>query len=302
MDLHELLVVKRAVTQAEREQIEGYLAHKWGLAASLPLAHPYKRGPPTRMIEVSSAATGFEHALSFFNREPMARPAGDRRHRVRRIRDRRSRTACRSADGNWHVRNMSSAGMTISGLTAAITLERARPTSPTPNSDHHAGGVPSLGSVAGRSIEDRRREQRGAASPTTRPRPWSARRTTRRRTRSTASRTSGASTRVAMRAEAAGFEPVVGLYNGSDRLPARRDVDLGAVDQARLRPEQLQPQRLLVQRQRHAQLRAARRSSTPRAAPSPRYPCGGTQPEVSGPVAQTSGGGPQVYDPAHGRS
>lgn len=29
-----------------RQQIEGYLAHKWGLTANLPAGHPYKTSPP----------------------------------------------------------------------------------------------------------------------------------------------------------------------------------------------------------------------------------------------------------------
>lgn len=32
---------------ADRQKIEGYLAHKWGLTASLPSNHPYKSAPPT---------------------------------------------------------------------------------------------------------------------------------------------------------------------------------------------------------------------------------------------------------------
>ena len=31
----------------EREKIEGYLAHKWGLTSDLPSDHPYKNNPPT---------------------------------------------------------------------------------------------------------------------------------------------------------------------------------------------------------------------------------------------------------------
>ena len=32
--------------ESEREKIEGYLAHKWGLTSSLPKGHPYKTNPP----------------------------------------------------------------------------------------------------------------------------------------------------------------------------------------------------------------------------------------------------------------
>jgi hypothetical protein len=34
-------------TDANRQRIEGYLAHKWGLTANLPAGHPYKSAPPT---------------------------------------------------------------------------------------------------------------------------------------------------------------------------------------------------------------------------------------------------------------
>lgn len=47
VDFGEVIAVNRAVTDDEREKIEGYLAHKWGLTASLPAAHPYKTSPPT---------------------------------------------------------------------------------------------------------------------------------------------------------------------------------------------------------------------------------------------------------------
>jgi len=41
------VVVTRAVpSTANRERIEGYLAHKWGLTANLPAGHPYKTQPP----------------------------------------------------------------------------------------------------------------------------------------------------------------------------------------------------------------------------------------------------------------
>jgi hypothetical protein len=33
-------------TNDEPEKLEGYLAHKWGLAANLPLSHPYKNSAP----------------------------------------------------------------------------------------------------------------------------------------------------------------------------------------------------------------------------------------------------------------
>lgn len=40
--LGEIIVYKGAITEEIRQKIEGYLAHKWQLANSLPLTHPYK--------------------------------------------------------------------------------------------------------------------------------------------------------------------------------------------------------------------------------------------------------------------
>jgi uncharacterized repeat protein (TIGR02543 family) len=48
----ETIIIPGTVNQATREQIEGYLAHKWALTANLPALHPYKSIPPT-----TSAAT-----------------------------------------------------------------------------------------------------------------------------------------------------------------------------------------------------------------------------------------------------
>ena len=42
----ELIVCSGALSSEDREKMEGYLAHKWGLAASLPAEHPYKSAPP----------------------------------------------------------------------------------------------------------------------------------------------------------------------------------------------------------------------------------------------------------------
>lgn len=40
--ISEVLVYGTAVTDADRQKLEGYLGHKWGLTASLPVGHPYK--------------------------------------------------------------------------------------------------------------------------------------------------------------------------------------------------------------------------------------------------------------------
>lgn len=42
----EYIEVNGDVSIADKERIEGYLAHKWGLTASLPAGHPYKTTPP----------------------------------------------------------------------------------------------------------------------------------------------------------------------------------------------------------------------------------------------------------------
>jgi hypothetical protein len=43
----EIIVTEGSGAPADREIIEGYLAHKWGLAANLPGSHPYKNYRPT---------------------------------------------------------------------------------------------------------------------------------------------------------------------------------------------------------------------------------------------------------------
>lgn len=42
----EVLLINAAVPVTTRQRLEGYLAHKWGLTANLPAAHPYKVAPP----------------------------------------------------------------------------------------------------------------------------------------------------------------------------------------------------------------------------------------------------------------
>lgn len=43
----EIVIATGALSSADREKMEGYLAWKWGLEASLPIGHPYKSFPPT---------------------------------------------------------------------------------------------------------------------------------------------------------------------------------------------------------------------------------------------------------------
>lgn len=42
----EMCVFRSALTSTERQQMEGYLAWKWGLQANLPGGHPYASSPP----------------------------------------------------------------------------------------------------------------------------------------------------------------------------------------------------------------------------------------------------------------
>lgn len=46
MRIGEVLVLSEGPTQFERERLEGYLAHKWGLTANLPASHPFKTEAP----------------------------------------------------------------------------------------------------------------------------------------------------------------------------------------------------------------------------------------------------------------
>jgi hypothetical protein len=44
--LQEIVIYSQTLTTAQRQQVEGYLAWKWGLQGSLPPAHPWKNWPP----------------------------------------------------------------------------------------------------------------------------------------------------------------------------------------------------------------------------------------------------------------
>lgn len=46
IDLAEILVFDAPLSIQERQRMEGYLAHKWGIAAILPVDHPYKAVAP----------------------------------------------------------------------------------------------------------------------------------------------------------------------------------------------------------------------------------------------------------------
>ena len=45
--MHELIILNQLPTVAIRQQIEGYLAWKWGIQGNLPASHPFKNAPPS---------------------------------------------------------------------------------------------------------------------------------------------------------------------------------------------------------------------------------------------------------------
>lgn len=45
-DIAEVVLLFEVPSESDRQKIEGYLAHKWGLEANLPAGHPYKSSPP----------------------------------------------------------------------------------------------------------------------------------------------------------------------------------------------------------------------------------------------------------------
>ena len=45
-DIAEIVFAHQALGTTDREKLEGYLAHKWGLTANLPSSHPYKSIAP----------------------------------------------------------------------------------------------------------------------------------------------------------------------------------------------------------------------------------------------------------------
>jgi hypothetical protein len=42
----EAMIFSYALNLSQQQKVEGYLAHKWGLTANLPAAHPFKNRPP----------------------------------------------------------------------------------------------------------------------------------------------------------------------------------------------------------------------------------------------------------------
>ncbi|MDG1173560.1 MAG: hypothetical protein P8M67_04610, partial [Opitutales bacterium] len=55
-DLGELLIFNTALSDADIEKIEGYLAHKWGLEGELPNDHGWKSTPPSSVVSFNTSA------------------------------------------------------------------------------------------------------------------------------------------------------------------------------------------------------------------------------------------------------
>jgi hypothetical protein len=51
-NIAEFLYYPSGVTNLQRQQVEGYLAHKWGLSLSIPSTHPFKSFPPASLHTV----------------------------------------------------------------------------------------------------------------------------------------------------------------------------------------------------------------------------------------------------------
>jgi len=53
---YEYVVASTTLSTADRQRLEGYLAHKWGMTADLPSDHPFKSSPPTVAVAINCPA------------------------------------------------------------------------------------------------------------------------------------------------------------------------------------------------------------------------------------------------------
>ena len=74
----EIIVIDSDPTDAERQIIEGYLAHKWGLTANLPQGHPYKETVPgkTGSADVTFTAPASDGGSPITSYEVTSSPGG----------------------------------------------------------------------------------------------------------------------------------------------------------------------------------------------------------------------------------
>jgi hypothetical protein len=54
--IYETVLYSKLLTTSERQQVEGYLAHKWGIRSAIPSTHPFKTFPPS---DVNTQDIGF---------------------------------------------------------------------------------------------------------------------------------------------------------------------------------------------------------------------------------------------------
>lgn len=69
--ISECLLYTRALTTFERQQIEGYLAAKWGLMAKLPTTQPFSRFPPLNPMFTPPALSGLSLWLDAADRSTL---------------------------------------------------------------------------------------------------------------------------------------------------------------------------------------------------------------------------------------
>jgi hypothetical protein len=65
----ELIVFNKSITTFQRQQVEGYLADKWGVKSSLPSTHPYRSFSPSFLGPASSSSGDYSNFLwtRFYN-------------------------------------------------------------------------------------------------------------------------------------------------------------------------------------------------------------------------------------------
>ena len=54
----EIVFAKGDISPADRQRMEGYLAHRWGTQAALPAGHPHKASPPQTEDGITGSASG----------------------------------------------------------------------------------------------------------------------------------------------------------------------------------------------------------------------------------------------------
>jgi hypothetical protein len=63
----EVLVFDYTMTENDRQLVEGYLAHKWGTAAELPVGHPYKNAAPQVVLTSDGGYNVAQGTVQDFN-------------------------------------------------------------------------------------------------------------------------------------------------------------------------------------------------------------------------------------------